>query len=46
VRSVANRIAQLPEPSQGGVFDEGFVDVHLIGLISQSLEYSNCRLPS
>lgn len=28
MRPVSDGIAQLPEPSQGGIFDDGFVETH------------------
>ena len=32
LRAVAYRITKLPEPRQGGVFDDGFGEVHKMGL--------------
>ena len=30
MRPVPDRIAQLPEPFEGGVFDDGFVETHAL----------------
>ena len=50
VRPVRDRIAQLPEPSQGGVFDGGFVEGHgflpsmrLISRSKSEMYSASCR---
>jgi hypothetical protein len=33
LRPVPDRIAQLPEPFEGGVFDDGFIEVHGLAVL-------------
>lgn len=40
LRPVPDRIAQLPKPAQGGVFDGGFVEVHKMDLNKQFIDFT------